>query len=129
MDKMDKEVLITDKAPKSVGPYSQMVKCGDFLFISGQISADVKTGEIVHQDVTKQTHTIMRTIKDMLDDAGSNMDKVVKCSVHLSDAIYFEEMNNVYLQYFDNGYPARITVSGVQLYDGVNVEIDVIAAV
>lgn len=126
---MDKQILENTKLPYSVGPYSQMVRYGDFLFISGQISVDAITGEVIPQNVAGQTHTIMEIIKGALEEVGSNMDKVVKCTVHLSDANYFAEMNQVYATYFSNGYPARLCVSGVQLYNGVDVEIDAIAGI
>jgi len=126
---MKKQVLKNDKLPGAVGPYSQMVKYGDLLFISGQISADVRTGKVIVQDVAGQTGTIMEIIKSALEEVGSSMDKVVKCTVHLSDAKHFGEMNKIYAAYFPNGYPTRLCVSGVQLYDGVDVEIDVIAGI
>ena len=124
---MAKEVLMLNTLPPAVGPYSQVVKSNGFLFISGQISADAQTGEVIRQEVEAQTRTIMEIIKNTLEAAGSSMDKVVKCSVHLSDAKHFDDMNRAYASYFTGSYPARITVSGVQLYDGVDVEIDVIA--
>ena len=126
---MKKQVIDTAKLPASVGPYAQLVRYGDFLFMSGQISADAATGDVIHQDVAGQTRTIMELIKGALEDAGSGMDKVVKCTVHLSDSKYFNEMNQVYKTYFPEGYPARLCVSGVQLYDGLDVEIDVIAGI
>lgn len=126
---MDKQILTNDRLPKAVGPYSQMVRYGDFLFISGQISSDVMTGEVIRQGVSAQTKTIMEIIKSSLESAGSSMDKVVKCTVHLSNSKYFSEMNSVYASFFNNGFPARLCVSGVQLYDGTDVEIDVIAGV
>lgn len=126
---MEKQVLACKTLPGAVGPYSQIVRYGDLLFISGQISADVKTGNVMRQDISGQTRTVMELIRSALEEAGSCMDKVVKCTVHLSDAKYFSEMNKVYASYFRNGYPARLCVSGVQLYDGVDVEIDVIAGI
>ncbi len=124
---MEREIISTTKAPKPVGPYSHIVKYGDLLFISGQISADIETGEIIVQNVAGQTKTAMDTIKNILEDVGSSMDKVLKCSIHLSDEKYFDEMNEVYASYFPNGYPARITVFGAKLYAGIDIEIEVIA--
>lgn len=126
---MEKQVLNSSVLPAAVGPYSQVVRYGDLIFLSGQISADAKTGEVIRQDVAGQTHTIMQLIRDALEEAGSGMDKVLKCVVHLSDAKHFGEMNGVYAQYFPGGFPARLCVSGVQLYDGLDVEIDVIAGI
>lgn len=126
---MKKEVLKTTQLPPAVGPYSQVVRAGDLLFISGQISADPVTGEVIVQDVEQQTHTIMQLIRAALEEQGSSMAQIVKCTVHLSDSKHFSDMNRAYASYFDEDYPARLTVSGVQLYDGVDVEIDVIAAI
>ncbi len=126
---MEKQIVNSSKLPASVGPYSPMVRCGNLLFISGQISVDVATGKVIVQNVAEQTRTIMEIIKHALEETGSSMDKVIKCTVHLSDIKHFDQMNQVYASYFPNGYPARLCVSGVQLYDGVDVEIDVIAAV
>lgn len=126
---MKKEVLKTTQLPPTVGPYSQVVRAGDLLFISGQISADPVTGEVIVQDVEKQTHTIMQLIRAALEEQGSSMAQIVKCTVHLSDSKHFSDMNRAYASYFAGDYPARLTVSDVQLYDGVDVEIDVIAAI
>ena len=126
---MEKQVLNSNILPAAVGPYSQIVRYGDLVFLSGQISADAKTGEVIRQDVAGQTHTIMQLIQSALEEVGSGMDRVLKCTVHLSDAKHFAEMNRVYAQYFLNGFPARLCVSGVQLYDGLDVEIDVIAGI
>jgi len=126
---MRKEILDTNKVPQPVGPYSQVVRYGNLIFISGQISVDFSTGAVIKQDIAGQTSTIMSIIKQTLEDVGSSIDKILKCSVHLSDASHFSAMNEVYATFFTNNYPARITVSGVQLYDGVDVEIDVIAGI
>ena len=126
---MEKQILKSGKLPEAVGPYSQMLRYGNLLFLSGQISADAITGKVISQDVAGQTRTIMELINSALEEAGTNMEQVLKCTVHLSDARHFDEMNRVYASYFLNGYPARLCVSGVQLYDGVDVEIDVIAGI
>lgn len=126
---MERQILSSGSLPAAVGPYSQIVRYGDLVFLSGQISADPKTGRVIHQSVAGQTHTIMQLIQAALEEIGSGMDRVLKCTVHLSDASHFSEMNQVYAQYFPAGFPARLCVSGVQLYDGTDVEIDVIAAI
>ncbi len=126
---MKKKILNSATLPPAVGPYSQLVQYGNLLFLSGQISADAQTGAIIAQNVAGQTRTIMELIRKALEDAGSSMDQVIKCTVHLSDRKYFDEMNQVYQTYFPHGYPARLCVSGVTLYDNVDVEIDVIAGI
>jgi len=126
---MDKRIIVTDKAPAPVGPYAQAVRYGDLIFISGQISADVATGQVIRQDVAGQTRTAMDIIRAVLQEQGSGMDKILKVTVHLSDSRHFKAMNEVYASFFDHGYPARLVVYGVQMYDGVDVEIDAIAGV
>ncbi|MDR1731246.1 MAG: Rid family detoxifying hydrolase [Synergistaceae bacterium] len=126
---MEREIIETRKAPKPVGPYSHVVKYGNLIFVSGQISADLETGEIIVQDVAGQTRTALETIKNILEEIGSGMDKVLKCTIHLSDEKYFDEMNRVYSSFFEKGYPARITVFGAKLYAGIDIEIDAIAGV
>ena len=126
---MERKILNTKMAPKAAGPYSHVIKYGDLIFISGQISLDIGTGEIIKQDIAGQTRTVMEIIKSILEDVGSSMDKVLKCQIHLSDEKYFDEMNEVYSSFFTNGYPTRITVFGAKLYAGLDIEIDVIAGV
>lgn len=125
---MGKTIICTGQAPAPVGPYSQAVRYGNLIFISGQISADVKTGEVIRQSVGDQTRAAMDIIRNVLQEQGAGMDSILKCTVHLSDAGCFSEMNKAYQTYFKEGeYPARLCVSGVQLYDGVDVEIDAVA--
>ncbi|HWP80618.1 MAG TPA: Rid family detoxifying hydrolase [Candidatus Acidoferrum sp.] len=125
---MKKEVIHAKSIPESVGPYSQVIGYCDLLFISGQVAVDMNTGEVVRGSVAEQTAIVMDIIKNTLEEVGSCMDKIIKCTVHLSDRKYFSEMNEVYRKYFTGDYPARLCVSGVQLYDGLDVEIDVIAS-
>lgn len=128
---MKKEIIPTTKAPTPVGPYSNVVKYGNMLFISGMASEDATTGEILHGTVAEQTENIMKNIKAILEDVGSSMGMVLKCSIHMTRAEHFSEMNQVYASYFDkaDGYPARVTTFGSEMYDGLDVEIDVIAGI
>ncbi|MDD3538446.1 MAG: Rid family detoxifying hydrolase [Eubacteriales bacterium] len=128
---MKREIIPTAKAPAPVGPYSNVVKYGNLLFISGMASEDAVTGEILHGTVTEQTENIMKNIKAILEDVGSSMRLVLKCSIHMTRPEYFSEMNSVYGSYFneEDGYPARVTTFGSEIYDGLDVEIDVIAGI
>ncbi len=128
---MKKEIIPTTKAPVPVGPYSNVVKFGNMLFISGMASEDAQTGEILHGTVTEQTENIMKNIKAILEDVGSSMSMVLKCSIHMTRPEYFSDMNRVYASYFkkEDGYPARVTTFGSEIYDGLDVEIDVIAGI
>ncbi|GFI62118.1 putative reactive intermediate deaminase TdcF [Clostridiales bacterium] len=126
---MEREIVKTTKAPKPLAPYSHAIKYGDLIFLSGQLSADIETGEIIIQDIAGQTKTAMDTIKSILEDAGSSMDKILKCTIHMTDEKLFEDMNKVYASYFTNGYPTRITTFGAKLYAGIDIEIEVIAGI
>lgn len=128
---MKKEIIETTKAPAPLGPYSNVVKYGNMLFISGMASENAETGEILHGSVSYQTENIMKNIKAILEDVGSGMDMVLKCSIHMTKAEYFSEMNDIYAKFFkkEDGYPARVTTFGSEIYDGLDVEIDVIAGI
>ena len=128
---MKKEILPTKKAPAPLGPYSNVVKYGNMLFISGMASENAETGEILHGSVSYQTENVMKNIKAILEDVGSGMDMVLKCSIHMTKPEYFAEMNAVSAKYFkeEDGYPARVTTFGSEIYDGLDLEIDVIAGI
>jgi len=120
-----KQQIFTEKGPKPVGPYSQAIKVGDFIFVSGQGPLDPETGKIVGDSIEIQTARVLDNIKAILEAAGSNMASVVKSTVHLSDLSLFGAFNRVYADYFPDPKPTRTTV-GSQL-PGILVEIDVIA--
>ncbi len=124
-----REIVTTHKAPEAVGPYSQAVRYGNMLFLSGQVSINPDSGEMEKGTVKEQTKRALMNINAVLEAAGSSIDKVLKCNVYLSDISYFDDMNQVYGDYFHSSYPARLCVSGVDIYGGLAVEIDVIAAV
>ena len=124
-----KKIISTNKAPEAVGPYSQAVKYNNLLFISGQVSINPETGELEKESVAEETKRALLNIQQILIEAGSSLDKVLKCNVYLSDINSFNEMNNVYRSFFPNNPPARLCVSKVDIYQGLAVEIDAIAAV
>ena len=125
---MKKEVIYTDKAPQP-GPYSQAIKYGNLIFVAGQTSEDPMTNEVIHDSVAGQTERILDNIKNILEAAGSGMDKVLRCDVYLSSMAQKEEMNEAYLKFFPTDPPARNTVAVASLDDNLDVEIEVIAAV
>jgi 2-iminobutanoate/2-iminopropanoate deaminase len=118
----------TDDAPAAIGPYSQAVVSGGFVFCSGQIPFDPKTGEMVSGDVAAQTDRVMRNLVAVLAEAGSSLDSVVKTTVFLSDMGLFADMNAVYAEHFGDHRPARATVAVKTLPKSVDVEIECIAA-
>jgi 2-iminobutanoate/2-iminopropanoate deaminase len=124
---VDREIISTDKAPAAVGPYSQGVKAGQFVFTAGQVAIDPAAGQIVAQDVAGQTHQVMDNLRAVLRQAGSELDKVVKTTVFLQSMDDFAAMNAVYGSYFEDQPPARSTVEVGRLPLGALVEIEAIA--
>ncbi|HOK56390.1 MAG TPA: Rid family detoxifying hydrolase [bacterium] len=122
------ERIITEKSPLPVGPYSQGIKWKNFIFISGQIPVDPKTNTVVNGDITSQTKQVIENIKNILTEAGADLENVVKTTVFLKNINDFEKMNYVYAQYFKNK-PARTTVEVSNLPKNVLIEIEVIAII
>jgi 2-iminobutanoate/2-iminopropanoate deaminase len=114
-------------APAAIGPYSQAIKAGGFLFTSGQIPLDPATGTLVGGDVAAQTHRVLKNLSAVLAAAGSSFDRVVKTTVYLQDMAEFAAMNEVYATYFPSPAPARATIQAARLPRDVKVEIDLIA--
>jgi len=124
---MSKKIIHTDHAPKAVGPYSQAVQLGDFLFCSGQIAIDPKTQEVFTGDIKKQTEMVLANIEAVLAQAGLNFGHIVKTTIFLTSMSDFATVNEVYAQKFTSAPPARSTVAVAGLPKGVNVEIEVLA--
>jgi 2-iminobutanoate/2-iminopropanoate deaminase len=124
---MNKEVISTTNAPKAIGPYEQAIKVGEFVYASGQIPLDPKTGNVVEGDIKIQTRRAMENLKAVLEAAGSSLDRVVKTTVFLKNIADFAAMNEVYAEYLGAAKPARSTVAVADLPRGALVEIDLIA--
>ena len=124
---MSKQIIHTDHAPKAVGPYSQAVMTGNFLFCSGQIAIDPKTNEVLKVGVKEQTHQVMKNIEAVLKQASLNFGSIVKTTIFVTDMNDFATVNEVYSSYLQAPYPARSTVGVAALPKGVNVEIEVVA--
>lgn len=122
-----KKVVNTTHAPAPIGPYSQAIEAGNFIFVSGQIPADPAAGEIVSSDIKAETHQVMKNISSILSEAGINFGNVVKTTIFLTDMQSFAQVNEVYGTYFTDQFPARETVQVAALPKNVNVEISVIA--
>ena len=122
------KAIATSDAPAAIGPYSQAVRAGDMLFLSGQIPLDPATGEIVAGDVTAQAERVMKNLGAVLRAAGCDFDKVVKTTIYLIDLKSFQDVNAVYAKYFKgSALPARATVQVAALPRGAQVEIDAVA--
>lgn len=122
-----REVISTDKAPKSVGPYSQAIRAGNFIFVAGQGAFNPLTGVLVEGGIKEQTRQVLRNIQTILEAAGSNLERTVKVTVFLSDWKYFKEMNEAYAEFFKTNPPARSTIQGERWPEGHLVAMDVIA--
>jgi 2-iminobutanoate/2-iminopropanoate deaminase len=124
-----REAISTSAAPAAIGPYSQAVRAGSLLFVSGQIPLDPATAALVEGDIAAQTHRVFRNLSGILEAAGSSLDRVVRTTVYLADMNDFAAMNEVYATYFSAPAPARATIQAARLPKDARVEIDVIAEV
>lgn len=123
-----KKVINTNKAPSPVGPYNQSVLAGNTLYVSGQIALDPETGELVTEDIEKETHQVMKNLTAVLKAADMTFEHIVKCSVFVADMEMYSRINTIYAEYFDEDTaPARELVEVANLPKYVNVEISVIA--
>jgi 2-iminobutanoate/2-iminopropanoate deaminase len=119
-------VIATNRAPKPVGPFSQAIKANGFIFAAGQTARDPQTGQVIEDDITRQTERVMENLKVILEAAESSLDRTVKTTVYLKDMNDFEAMGKVYSRYFPSHPPARATVEVARLHGG-RVEIELIA--
>lgn len=124
---MKKEAVLTKDAPQPIGPYSQAVRSGDFLFLSGQIPLDPGTGEIVPGDIATQTRRCLDSLARVLEAAGASMEDVVKTTLYLADMGDFGAVNEVYATYFKGVAPARAAVQAARLPKDARIEIEAIA--
>ena len=126
---MTKKVIHTDRAPEAIGPYSQAIQAEDFLFLSGQIPLDPKTGELVKGDIRIQTRQVLENIRGVLESQGSGMKDVVKATIFLKDIGNFNQVNEVYATYFPSSPPARSTVEVAKLPRDADIEIEMTALI
>ena len=124
---MEKSVISTNNAPAAIGPYSQAIKVGNLVFISGQIPIIPATGEILRGDIKLQTRQVLENLKNILEADGSSLDNVVKTTVFMKDLNDYTAINDVYKEFFTNKPPARSAVQAARLPRDVGVEIEAIA--
>ena len=124
---MKKKVIRTDKAPKAIGPYSQAIQAGNFLFLSGQIPLDPASGELVKGDIREQARRALENLKGVLESQNLGMEDVVKVTIFLKDMGNFSQVNEVYSTYFPSSPPARSTVEVARLPRDADIEIEIIA--
>lgn len=122
-----RQAVSTDAAPKAIGPYSQAVRAGQLLFVSGQVPIDPATGDLVDGDIAAQTDRVLRNITEIVKAAGLSLDHVVRTTVYLADMNDFGRMNEVYGRYFAAPAPARATVQVARLPKDARIEVDAIA--
>jgi 2-iminobutanoate/2-iminopropanoate deaminase len=125
---MNKEAIATTDAPGAVGPYSQGIKSGNFIFLSGQIGLDPATAKLASGGVEAQTIQIFKNIKAVLKEAGAGLPNIVKVTVFLKDMGDFKKVNEIYARHFEKPYPARSAVAVKELPLSVDIEIEVIAS-
>ena len=125
---MSKDVISTSNAPAALGPYSQAIRWGDLIFVSGQIPIDPATSQVVGDDVAAQTERVLQNLTAILEAAGASLGQVLKTTVYLRDLNDFGKMNEVYARFFSEQPPARATVQVARLPRDVSVEIEAVAA-
>ena len=119
----------TKEAPAAFGPFSQAIKTDGLVFVTGQLPLDPLSGEVVGEDVTVQTHQVLKNLRAILDEAGSSLDQVVKATVFITSMADFDRMNKIYATYFSSPFPARSCIEVAGLAKGAKVEIEAIALV
>ena len=122
-----REAVATKDAPQAIGPYSQAIKAGGFVFVSGQVAFDPPTGKLVPGDVSAQTERVLKNVEAILNAAGTRLESVVRCTVFLKDMNDFAAMNEVYGRFWKSAPPSRTTVEVARLPKDALIEIDVIA--
>ena len=124
---MAKRIIQTKEAPAPIGPYNQAIMAGDTLYVSGQIALDAHSGEMINENITEETHQVMKNLSAILEAADMGFENVVKCSIFVKDMGNFSTINEAYGQYFQQDPPARETVEVARLPKDVQVEISCIA--
>ncbi|MFO1481278.1 MAG: RidA family protein [Turneriella sp.] len=120
------KIIASNQAPAAVGPYSQAIQAGDFLYLSGQIPLVPETGLLVSEEIKAQTEQVMKNLRAVCEAAGGSLSKIVKCTVFMTDLAQFQAMNEVYAAHFGEHKPARSTIQVAALPRGASVEIEAV---
>ena len=123
---MTKEIIFTENAPKAIGPYSQAVKSGGFLFVSGQVALNPSTGDLMNSSIEEQAEQVIKNLSAICKAANTNLSNIVKLTIYITDMSDFSIVNNAMERHFESPYPARATVEVSALPLGVNVEMDAV---
>lgn len=126
---MSRTAIHTDLAPKAIGPYSQAIRAGNSVYLSGQIGLDPKTGELVAGGIEAQARRVFNNLKAVAETSGQGLEQVVRVTVYLIDLAHFTKVNEIMVEYFHPPYPARVTVGVAALPRGALVEVDAVMAV
>jgi reactive intermediate/imine deaminase len=121
---MSRQIIRTDKAPKAIGPYSQAVRVGDTVYLSGQIPLDPTTGELVSGDISAEIRRVLDNLQAVAVAAGGSLDQIVKLTVFLTDMAHYARVNELMLQYFHEPYPARAAIAVAALPRGARIEME-----
>ena len=126
---MNRKIINSPKAPNPVGPYSQAISCGSILFVSGQIPIDPDNGEVIKKSFSDQCHRVLLNLKIILEESGSSLNHALKITIYMKNLKKFNELNEIYSEYFNSSKPARSCIEVSDLPKGVDLEIDAIAEI
>ena len=126
---MNRKIINSPKAPNPVGPYSQAISCGSILFVSGQIPIDPDNGEVIKESFSDQCHRVLLNLKIILEESGSSLNHALKITIYMKNLKKFNELNEIYSEYFNSSKPARSCIEVSDLPKGVDLEIDAIAEI
>ena len=126
---MNRKIINSPKAPNPVGPYSQAISCGSILFVSGQIPIDPDNGEVINESFSDQCHRVLLNLKIILEESGSSLNHALKITIYMKNLKKFNELNEIYSEYFNSSKPARSCIEVSDLPKGVDLEIDAIAEI
>ena len=124
-----KKIISSNSAPKAIGAYSQAITCNNLIYTSGQIPINPTTGKLVKDDIRLEILQIMDNLSAILQEGGSSLENVIKFTIYLTDLSLFTDLNNIFVELFNENYPARTTIEVSGLPKGARVEIDAIAVI